>query len=161
MPTIQALALARERGLDLVEVAPTADPPVCRLLDYGKFKYEQAKRDRDARKNQKQVVLREVRMKPKIDDHDVAFKTRTAAKLLGEGDKVKVSVMFRGREVTHPEIGRELLRRIYEDLKEVSVIEKPPALEGRFMTMILTPGAPSAKARERERAAPAVGAVRD
>ena len=148
MPTQEALQLARERGFDLVEVAPTADPPVCRLLDYGKFKYEQSKRDREARKHQKQVVLREVRMKPKIDEHDIAFKTRTAEKLLREGDKVKVSVMFRGREVTHPEIGRDLLGRIYQQLKEIAVLEKQPSLEGRFMTMILTPGANATKRRD-------------
>ncbi len=139
--------MARERELDLVEVAPNAEPPVCRILDFGKFKYEQSKRDREAKKHQKQVVLREVRMKPKIDDHDVAFKTRTAAKLLNEGDKVKVSVMFRGREVTHPQIGRDLLDRIYGDLKELSVLEKSPSLEGRFMTMILAPGINTGKAK--------------
>ncbi|HWO94650.1 MAG TPA: translation initiation factor IF-3 [Dehalococcoidia bacterium] len=149
MPTDRALTLARERGLDLVEVAPTADPPVCRILDFGKFKYEQSKREREARKNQKQVVLREVRMKPKIDEHDIAFKTRTAAKLLREGDKVKVSVMFRGREVTHPQIGRDLLARVYAELKDFSVIEKQPSLEGRFMTMILAPGAPPQRPKER------------
>ena len=146
MPIADAIAMAREQDLDLVEVAPNADPPVCRILDFGKFKYEQSKRDREARKHQKQVVLREVRMKPKIDDHDVAFKTRTAAKLLNEGDKVKVSVMFRGREVTHPQIGRDLLDRIYGDLKELSIVEKSPSLEGRFMTMILAPGANAGKA---------------
>ncbi|MSQ61562.1 MAG: translation initiation factor IF-3 [Dehalococcoidia bacterium] len=147
VPIAEAIAMARERELDLVEVAPNAEPPVCRILDFGKFKYEQSKRDREAKKHQKQVVLREVRMKPKIDDHDVAFKTRTAAKLLNEGDKVKVSVMFRGREVTHPQIGRDLLDRIYGDLKELSVLEKSPSLEGRFMTMILAPGANAGKAK--------------
>jgi translation initiation factor IF-3 len=141
LPTFQALNLARERGLDLVEVAPTAVPPVCRILDYGKFKYEQSKKERDARKNQKQVQLREIRMKPKIDDHDIDFKTRTVEKLLKEGDKVKVTVMFRGREVTHPQIGRALLERIYAKVKEAGSLEKSPSLEGRHMTMILTPGA--------------------
>jgi translation initiation factor IF-3 len=141
LPTFQALNLARERGLDLVEVAPTAVPPVCRILDYGKFKYEQSKKERDARKNQKQVQLREIRMKPKIDDHDIDFKTRTVQKLLKEGDKVKVTVMFRGREVTHPQIGRALLERIYAKVKDTGSLEKSPSLEGRHMTMILTPGA--------------------
>ncbi len=155
MPTFEALQLARERDLDLVEVAATADPPVCRLMDFGKFKYEQSKRDREARKHQKQVVVREVRMKPKIDDHDVAFKTRIAEKLLREGDKVKVSVMFRGREVTHPQIGRDLLTRVYEQVKEIAVIEKQPSLEGRFMTMILTPGTGGSRARERPTPEPA------
>lgn len=148
MATYQALEYARERGLDLVEVAPTSDPPVCRILDFGKFKYEQSKRDREAKKHQKQVVLREVRMKAKIDDHDVEFKTRIVEKLLGAGDKVKVSVMFRGREITHPEIGRELLVRIHNQVKDASVVEKPPGLEGRFMTMILAPGAPKKPPRE-------------
>lgn len=141
VPTYQALTLARERGLDLVEVAPTAVPPVCRILDYGKFRYEQSKKEREARKNQKTVLLREIRMRPKIDDHDIDFKTRTVEKLLKEGDKVKVTIMFRGREVTHPQIGRALLERIYERVKDVGQIEKPALMEGRNMTMILAPGA--------------------
>ena len=144
VPTFQALNLARERGLDLVEVAPTAVPPVCRILDYGKFKYEQSKKEREARKNQKNVLLREIRMKPKIDDHDIDFKTRTVEKLLKEGDKVKVTIMFRGREVTHPQIGRALLDRVYERVKEIGQIEKPASMEGRHMTMILVPGAAKA-----------------
>ncbi len=141
LPTYQALQLARERGLDLVEVAPTAVPPVCRILDYGKFKYEQSKKERDARKNQKQVMLREIRMRPKIDDHDIDFKTRTVEKLLKDGDKVKVTVMFRGREVTHPQIGRALLDRVYDKVKEFAQLEKTASLEGRNMTIILAPGA--------------------
>jgi translation initiation factor IF-3 len=144
MPMYQALNLARERGLDLVEVAPTAVPPVCRILDYGKFKYEQSKKEREARKNQHNVMLREIRMRPKIDDHDIDFKTRTVEKLLKDGDKVKVTVMFRGREVTHPQIGRGLLDRVFEKVKDISQIEKPASLEGRNMTMILTPGASKA-----------------
>lgn len=139
MPTLQALQLARERGADLVEVAPQAVPPVCRILDYGKFKYEQAKKEKEARKHQKNVVLREVRMKPKIDEHDIDFKTRIAAKLLQEGDKVKVTIMFRGREVTHPQIGRDLLDRVAERLKDLASIEKPASMEGRFMSIILAP----------------------
>ncbi len=139
MPAAQALGLAREADLDLVEVAPNANPPVCRILDYGKYKYEQSKKEREARKHQHQVVLREVRFKTKIDSHDVDFKARTAEKLLREGDKVKVSVMFRGREITHPQIGRELLDRMYDKLKEVAALERPPTMEGRFMSMILTP----------------------
>jgi translation initiation factor IF-3 len=153
VPTFQALSLARERGLDLVEVAPTAVPPVCRILDYGKFKYEQSKKEREARKHQKNVLLREIRMKPKIDDHDVDFKTRTVEKLLKEGDKVKVTVMFRGREVTHPQIGRALLDRIYDKVKESGSIEKPASMEGRHMTMILTPGAAKAERRPAPRSA--------
>ena len=134
--------MARQADLDLVEVAPNVDPPVCRILDYGKYKYAQSKKERDSRKHQHHVVLREVRFKPKIDTHDVDFKARTAEKLLREGDKVKVSVMFRGRELTHPQIGRDLLDRIYDKLKEIAILERPPTMEGRFMSMILTPVPP-------------------
>ncbi|HZQ37160.1 MAG TPA: translation initiation factor IF-3 [Dehalococcoidia bacterium] len=141
VPLFRALEMAREAGLDLVEVAPNAVPPVCRLLDYGKFKYEQAKKEREARKHQKNVLLREIRMEPKIAEHDVDFKLRTAEKLLKEGDKVKVSVRFRGREITHPQIGRELLEQVYGRLKNIANIEKPVGMEGRQMTMILAPGA--------------------
>ena len=138
-PILQALEMARERGLDLVEVAPNANPPVCRVLDYGKFKYEQAKKEREAHKHQKQVTLREVRFKPKIGTHDVDFKTKVVKKLLEGGDKVKVSVMFRGREITHPEIGRELLLRIAGNLKDAALVERQPSMEGRFMNMYLAP----------------------
>jgi translation initiation factor IF-3 len=156
VPVQQALQMARDKGLDLVEVAPNAVPPVCRILDYGKFKYEQSKKEREARKHQHNLVLREIRMKPKIDDHDVDFKTRTVQKLLKEGEKVKVSVMFRGREVTHPQIGRALLDRIYEKVKDASIVEKSPSMEGRFMTMILAPGQPkAAKDAQKPRSQPA------
>jgi translation initiation factor IF-3 len=138
-PILQALEMARERGLDLVEVAPNANPPVCRVLDYGKFKYEQAKKEREAHKHQKQATLREVRFKPKIGVHDVDFKTKVVKKLLEGGDKVKVSVMFRGREITHPEIGRELLLRISGNLKDAAIVERQPSMEGRFMNMYLAP----------------------
>jgi translation initiation factor IF-3 len=148
MPVVQALDMAHEAELDLVEVAPNANPPVCRILDYGKYKYEQSKKEREARKHQHHVVLREVRFKAKIDTHDVDFKARTAEKLLREGDKVKVSVMFRGREITHPEIGRALLDRMYEKLKEVAAVERPATMEGRFMSMILTPTVAKQPARQ-------------
>jgi len=118
--TDDALRMAEEAGLDLVEVAPTADPPVCRIMDYGKFKYEQSKREKESRKGSKHSELREVRMRVKIDEHDIDFKARTARKLLAEGDKVKVSVMFRAREITHPEIGRELLDRFYDGFLRLS-----------------------------------------
>jgi translation initiation factor IF-3 len=108
-------------------------------MDYGKYKYEQSKREKEARRHQKNVVLREVRMKPKIDDHDIDFKTRIAQKLLQEGDKVKVTIMFRGREVTHPQIGRDLLDRIVNKLKDVGLVERGHAMEGRFMSVILAP----------------------
>lgn len=140
MPLPQALDIAREQELDLVEVAPTAVPPVCRLLDYGKFKYEQAKKERETRKSQHASVLREIRMRPKIDTHDLQMKARNAEKFLKSGDKVKVTVMFRGREMVHPEIGRAILDQVANQLKEVSVIEKPPNMEGRFLSAILAPG---------------------
>ena len=146
MPVPQALEIARQQELDLVEVAPNSVPPVCRLLDYGKYKYDQAKKDRETRKTQHASVLREIRMRPKIDVHDLEMKARNAEKFLKGGDKVKVTVMFRGREMVHPEIGRAILERIADKLKEVSVIERPPNMEGRFLSTILAPG--HAKAKE-------------
>ncbi|MCL6644406.1 MAG: translation initiation factor IF-3 [Dehalococcoidia bacterium] len=137
--TSEALAMARQRDVDLVEVAAQASPPVARLMDFGRYKYEQSKKEREARKHQANVQLREVRMKPKIDDHDIDFKTRTAAKLLKEGDKVKVTVMFRGREITHPHIGKALLDRVVKSLENIAVVEKEAMLEGRHMTVILAP----------------------
>ena len=145
MPVQQALEIAAERELDLVEVAPTAVPPVCRFLDYGKFKYEQAKKDRETRKSQHASVLREIRMRPKIDSHDLQMKARNAEKFLKGGDKVKVTVMFRGREMVHPEIGRAILDQVAEQLKEVSVVERAPNMEGRFLSAILAPGHVKAK----------------
>ena len=139
MAVPRALEIAREQDSDLVEVAPNVRPPVCRILDYGKFKYEQARREREARKHQRQVVTRQVRFRPKITPHDMELKARVTEKLLREGDKVKVSVMFRGREVTYPELGRNLLVQIYEKVKDIAALEKPASLEGRFMTMILAP----------------------
>ena len=141
-PTRQALELAEDRGLDLVEVAPSARPPVCRIMDYGKFRYEVTRRERDARKENKSKSsneLREVRFKTRIGDHDREAKTRVVLRLLGEGAKVKVSVMFRGREITHPEIGMQVLRKVAEDLKEDAKVEKVPSFEGRFLSMIVSP----------------------
>lgn len=142
MSVLQALQMARERNADLVEVAPIAVPPVCRILDYGKFKYEQTKKEREARKHQKIVLLKEVRMKPNIDEHDVAFKTRAARKFLEEGDKVKITVVFRGRYLAHPQLGRELLDKMAAELKSLAAVEKPASMEGRNMTLILSPAAP-------------------
>jgi translation initiation factor IF-3 len=139
MPTSQALETARKHNLDLVEVAPTAVPPVCRLLDYGKYKYEQAKKERELRKSQKVSLLREVRLRPKIDNHDFEAKVRLVKKLLDEGDKVKVAVRFRGREITHPEIGWRLLQRMTESLQGVAAIAKQPVIEERNINVILSP----------------------
>ena len=159
MPTSQALGLADERGLDLVEVAPTADPPVCRLLDYGRFRYEATRREREARKDQKAKasnVLREVRFKTRIGEHDKAAKVRMVKRLLDEGSKVKVSVMFRGREITHPEVGMAVLKSVADDLADDALMEKTPSFEGRFLTMILSPptahSSVPAKAKEPDRA---------
>jgi translation initiation factor IF-3 len=154
MPTFQALERAREEGLDLVEVAPTANPPVCRIMDYGKFKYEQAKKERDAHKHQKQATLREVRFKPKIGAHDIDFKSKVVEKLLRGGDKVKVSVMFRGREITHPEIGRGLLLRVAENVGDAGSVERQPSMEGRFMNMILAPVPPKPQPKPKAERAP-------
>lgn len=139
MSLTDALVMANERDVDLVEVASTAVPPVCRLLDYGKFRYEQSKKDREARKGQKGQELREVRMRPRTDGHDMAVKVRSARKFLTEGQKVKISVFFRGREITHPEFGATLLKKVAESLQEAAKLEKAPAMEGRAMTMILAP----------------------
>ena len=140
MPLYKAREIAQERGFDIVEVAPQVAPPVCRLIDYGKFKYEQTKKERDARKKQKSVNIREVQLRPKIGDHDIEFKTKTIRKLIGEGDKVKVSMIFRGREITHPELGKDLLDRLAKDLGEEVVVERTPTMDGKRMIMILSPG---------------------
>lgn len=141
VPGYEALRQAREAGLDLVEVAPAAAPPVCRILDYGKFKYEQARKEREARKNQKVSELKGMRLRPKIDDHDLEFKTRTIADFLADGDKVKVTVIFRGREIAHSELGRAVLEKVVADLKDVATVERAPFMEGRTMTVILAPTA--------------------
>jgi len=141
MSVQEALRSAREQNTDLVEVAPTAVPPVCRLLDYGRFKYEQAKKEREARKHQRTVVVREIRFRPRIDEHDFDFKVKQAHRHLEEGDKVKASVLFRGREMVHPELGQGILHRVIEQLKDVGSIEKPLQMEGRNMNIILAPAA--------------------
>ncbi len=139
MPLYQAREVAKNHSLDLVEVAATAVPPVCRLLDYGKYKYEQAKKEREARRSQKIALLRQVRLRPKIGVHDFEAKVRLTRKLLGGGDKVKVTVMFRGREITHPELGWKLLQRMSESLKEVAGVEGRPLLDGRSVYILLSP----------------------
>jgi translation initiation factor IF-3 len=135
----QALAMAKERGLDLIEVAPQAAPPVCRVMDYGRYKYEQGKRDRESQKKQKGGDLKGLFLRPGTDDHDLEFKLKNTMKFLQDGDKVKVTVRFRSREITHPEFGRRLLDRVVEASVDVAVVEKPPSMEGRTMTMILAP----------------------
>ncbi len=150
MPLSQALETARKNSLDLVEVAPTAVPPVCRILDYGKYKYEQTKREQKSRKSQRLLLLRQIRLRPKIGDHDFEAKARTAKKLLAGGDKVKVAVIFRGREITHPDIGRNLLKRMAELLSEVGSLDGQPVFDGRQMNIMLVP-APKTKVKEEKK----------
>jgi translation initiation factor IF-3 len=135
----EARPMADSRGLDLVEIAPTARPPVCRIMDYGKYLYEQSKKAHEAKKHQKTIQVKEVKFRPKIDIHDYEFKRNHATRFLKAQNKVKATVMFRGREVTHPEIGRQILDKLREDLAELSTVERAPKLEGYTMTMILAP----------------------
>ncbi|MFQ6057450.1 MAG: translation initiation factor IF-3 [Anaerolineae bacterium] len=135
----EALQMARERNLDLVEVAPRADPPVCRLMDYGKYIYERTKREREARKAQKTTEMKEIRLRPKTDEYHIGFKLKRAREFLSEGAKVKVRVLFRGREITHPEIGLALLKKVAAELEDIATVEHQPRFEGRSMLMILSP----------------------
>lgn len=145
VPTFEALQMARDGGLDLVEVAPQAQPPVCKLLDYGKYKFELEKKVRESRKHQKQVRIKEIRMQPKIDGHDLEFKTRHIQEFLEEGDKVKVTVRFRGRELAHTELGKDVLDRILQMLGDTFLLEKPAQMEGRTMSLLLNPKGTKAK----------------
>ncbi len=135
----EALGIAQEKGLDLVEVAPSAQPPVCRLMDYGKYKFEQNKREKEARKKQKIISIKEVKMRPNIEEHDFQVKARNARKFLSGGDKVKLTIMFRGREITHPELGEKLSLKFVGELTDISSVEKPPKVEGRNMVTVLIP----------------------
>jgi len=139
LPTSEALAIAQERGLDLVEVAPTAIPPVCRILDFGQYKYELQKREREAKRKQKSQTFKEIRLRVKIDVNDLRTKLRRAGEFLGEGDRVKVTVQFRGREMSHANLGRDLLDRAAELLAEHGTVERPPLLEGRNMYIVMAP----------------------
>ncbi|MBN1889277.1 MAG: translation initiation factor IF-3 [Thermoflexales bacterium] len=139
VPVQEAIRAAYERELDLVEVSPSADPPVCRIMDYGKFLYEQAKKEREAKKAQKQIEVKEVRLRPKTDGHHVGFKVRDAERWLQQGMKVKVRVRFRGREITYPELARDQLLEIAQELSEVAIVEQQPNMEGRTMLMVLAP----------------------
>lgn len=135
----EAQSMAYAKNLDLVKIAPKAEPPVCRIMDYGKFKFEQAKKEKEARKNQKVVDTKEVRLSPTIDDHDFNTKLNHALKFLSKGDKVKVTIRFRGREVQHAALGEAILQKFADGVREVANIDKTPKLEGRFMTMFVSP----------------------
>lgn len=135
----EAIRIAEERGLDLVEVAPNSQPPVCRIMNYGKYKYQQSKRTQEARKHQTVIQIKEVKVRPRTEEHDFQFKLRHVKRFLDEGNKVKISILFRGREIAHPEFGKEMLNRFVEGVKDVMVIEQSPRLEGRNMVMIMAP----------------------
>lgn len=134
-----ALQLAAEQQLDLVEVAPTAKPPVCKIMDFGKYRYEQQKREKEAKKKQKVVTVKEVKLRPNIEQHDFNVKLKNALRFIEDGDKVKVTIMFRGRELSHPDLGKQILIKMAEELKELVVVEREPKLEGKNMIMILSP----------------------
>jgi translation initiation factor IF-3 len=135
----EAIEMAADAGLDLVEVAPNADPPVCKILDYGKFKYEEQKKKNEARKKQKIIEVKEIKLRPSIDDHDYQVKMRSMNKFIEEGDKVKVTMRFRGRELAHQELGMNVLMRVRDDLEEIAKVEQMPRMEGRQMTMVVSP----------------------
>jgi len=135
----EAIRIAEERGMDLVEVAPNSQPPVCRIMNYGKYKYQQSKRTQEARKHQTVIRIKEVKVRPRTEEHDFQFKLRHVKRFLDEGNKVKISMLFRGREIAHPEFGKEVLNRFIEEVKDMTVIEQSPRLEGRNMVMILAP----------------------
>ena len=138
MPPQQALTIARQKGLDLVEISPTAVPPVCRIMDYGKYQYQESKRQREAKKHQKVIEVKEIKFRPKVDEHDYNFKKKHIERFIEEGDKVKATIFFRGREMAHPEIGHRILLRLIEDLAEVAQPETMPRMEGNQMHTILT-----------------------
>lgn len=139
VPFREALRIAEERELDLVEVAAQAKPPVCRIMDFGKYKYEMSKRDKEARKKQRVISMKEMKLRPGIEEHDFQVKMRNALRFLSDGDKVKVTLIFRGREIIHPEIGEKLLKRLAAEVEHVALVERLPKLEGRNMIMILAP----------------------
>ncbi|MDR2534530.1 MAG: translation initiation factor IF-3 [Treponema sp.] len=139
MPTLEALAIAKEQGLDLVEVAPQASPPVVKILDYGKFKFENEKKVRVSKQKQKLLKMKEIRMQPKIDDHDMDFKSKHVREFLAEGNKVKVTIRFRGRELAHTELGLDVLKDVLKRIEGEYVMDKAPSMEGRFMSMVLSP----------------------
>ena len=157
MPPPQALILARQKGLDLVEISPTAVPPVCRIMDYGKYQYQEQKRAREAKRHQKVIEVKEIKFRPKVDEHDYQFKKHHIERFIEDGDKVKATIFFRGREMAHPEIGHRILMRLIKDLEEVAMAETMPRQEGNQMHTILSQKAaakkPAPRAAPRETAA--------
>jgi translation initiation factor IF-3 len=169
MAPAQAVAIARQRGLDLVEVSPTAVPPVCRITDYGKYQYTEQKRARQARKHQKTILVKEIKFRPKVDEHDYDFKKKHIERFIEDGDKVKAVIFFRGREIAHPEIGRRILERLIQEVSEVAVAENMPRMEGNSMHVILgprpgagapkKPGPPPPQAQQRRAPEPVTAAA--
>jgi translation initiation factor IF-3 len=154
----QALTIARQKGLDLVEISPTAVPPVCRIMDFGKYQYQEQKRSREAKKHQRVIEVKEIKFRPKVDEHDYDFKKKHIERFLSEGDKVKATVFFRGREIAHPEIGRRILERLILEVTELANAENTPRLEGNTMHVILGPKPQLAQQRRERPAAAAAGA---
>ncbi len=153
----QALAIARQKGLDLVEISPTAQPPVCKIMDFGKFQYEQQKRAREARKHQKVIEVKEIKFRPKVDEHDYQFKKKHIERFIEDGDKVKATIFFRGREVAHPEIGRRILERLVQELGDLVMVESSPRMEGNTMHTILSKRAGAKQPGAAARPAPPTG----
>ena len=161
MPPPQALILARQKGLDLVEISPTAVPPVCRIMDYGKYQYQEQKRAREAKRHQKVIEVKEIKFRPKVDEHDYQFKKHHIERFIEDGDKVKATIFFRGREMAHPEIGHRILMRLIKDLEDVAMAETMPRQEGNQMHTILTgkKGAPKPAVKKPDAAEPAAKVV--
>jgi translation initiation factor IF-3 len=155
MPPQQALVIARQKGLDLVEVAPGAVPPVCRIMDFGKYQYQEQKRAREARRHQKVIEVKEIKFRPKVDEHDYQFKKKHIERFIADGDKVKATVFFRGREIAHPEIGRRILERLLDELYDVAVGENLPRMEGNTMHVILARKTSGGKPASRQAPGPA------
>src|SRR5690348_16221630 len=150
MPPPQAVAIAKQKGLDLVEISPTASPPVCRIMDFGKYQYQEQKRAREARKHQKVIDVKEIKFRPKVDEHDYQFKKKHIERFLEDGDKVKATIFFRGRENAHPEIGRRILERLLADVEQLAVAETPPQKEGNQLHTILAPRPGATKKHEQK-----------
>ena len=151
MPPPQALILARQKGLDLVEISPTAVPPVCRIMDYGKYQYQEQKRAREAKRHQKVIEVKEIKFRPKVDEHDYQFKKHHIERFIEDGDKVKATIFFRGREMAHPEIGRRILERLIEELSDIGTVEIEPQKEGNQLHTILAPKPGMKRAQPQER----------
>lgn len=151
IPIEEALRMAEQAGVDLVEIVATSTPPVCKIIDYGKFRYDQTKREKESKKSQHQIKVKEVKVKPNIDDHDLETKLRHAREFISKGNKVKVTCQFRGREMAHPELGDRLMKRIVEALSDSAMVEAPPNMMGRMLTMVLAPGG---KKKVEKKAAP-------